>query len=1462
MSRQTLRGYADFPIRSFLVSDSLVRGRLLLLAFVCHVVAAGLPNQAYAYGELRLAHLDMEHGLSQSSIQAVVQDNDGFIWIGTQYGLNRYNGYHFHTLDNDPEDQHSLSDSRIQNLHLGRDGAIWVVTGTGLDRLTPETGHVDRIQPRFRSVMVSTPAPIREDRMGNLLVPAHDGVYVLAVGETRLHKIEFPVNAEPPRVMRTTATAVNAGQGFWVANGLGLWSLKAGQARPELILASDFSEAGAVQPGLAMLADGQIMFTDASGVRIIDPDSREILERISLMDKGYDSNRVDAVAVSDDGIVWLLLPEALVCRCDKQKVWHTVMELPRFNHPLGHARNQLEVVVDEQGKYWLSGQFGVVVFDLDQQSVQFLEHDSRRPGSLQPTTTNVGYKLFLDDQGNVWIGSGLGGISRFSPQSSRFKHIHEPVAGPPGAGENIVRALHEQVLGDQIKLWSGLDGAGLRLWVRGRDGRFELKQSYRTDSPESRRLPDDFISGIAVDPISDNVWIASQSGISTIDPESGAVIRRDSNAQLGLPGSAVAIRIARDARRLWIATSDCVRFYGFGADRIELVQHNEYCASAHNDNIGRFRAFDLFEARNGQLMATGRGGLLIMSADGQQGERHLPGGEQSGHPGNYIFSMTEHPEGVYWLGSRRHGLARFEPGVDQSVRWFTDADGLSDNTVYAIEPDDDGMLWISSNRGLTRFDPDRLTGRRFSTADGLQSLEFNNTVSQAGSSGTFYFGGINGVNAFVPGLIADHSVAPRLHLEHVEINGKAVSTEHGKMFRLEHDQNYVTIDYVGLHYSNPERNQYAYRLEGLEDEWVEAGSSRQARYPELAPGQYRFLVRAANSDGVWSAEHELLRLQIRQPPWLAPAALAIYVFIVMAIIALIAGVIIRRRRVLEALVLERTRKLAQKNRVVKHQARELEEMLEARTMLFANVSHEFRTPLTLIGAALEQLEKRPDDTGSIMLARRYQSRLLRLVNQLLDLSRLRLREAELESVAWSMKQMTEVTVEAFESLARSRGIKLWADLESGWVTRCAQGHVEKILLNLLSNAIKFTPSGGWVRVTLTGQGAFAVLTVSDSGVGIAEDKQAWIFERFHRVPASEENRIEGAGIGLALVREAARAIGGSIELDSMPGKGSSFQVRVPAQRQSSERSRSCDHDVSSPSTPLELESVQDDVSVNEDSARSHSDDLDEKGDALGTLLLVEDNSDLRQYLAGLLQEEWIVLQASNGHEAIALSTEQNIDIIVSDIMMPEMDGLELLSAIRDDIRTSHIPMLILTARQDDETWQRGLELSADEILGKPFDAEQLRLKLRNIMDSRRRVRDRIMAELQESIGEGEPENAGADRNINRRDRQFLHRVETWLESHFSDPDVTVSRMADDLAMDARTLQRKLRVLVDHSPGSLLQSYRLREACRLLAHSDIAVQQVAINCGFSSAQYFSRAFASSMGSTPTAWRETRRSMGGA
>ena len=1436
----------------------------LVLVFACHVFTAMLPNQAFAQGELRFAHLDMEHGLSQSSIQGVVQDNDGFIWIGTQYGLNRFNGYHFHTFDHDPDDEHSLSDSRIQNLYRGRDGAIWVVTGSGLDRLMPESGHIDRFEPRFRSAMVSTPALIREDRMGNLLVPTHDGVYFLPAGETRLRQIEFPVDAEPPE-MRTAATAVDADQGFWIVNGQGLWLLNSEDDTPELILAGHSSEVGRIESGLARLPGGQIMFTDASGIRVIDPKNREIVQRIDLEDKGYDSNRVDAVAVSDDGNVWLLLPEALVCRCGEQDVWRTVVELPRFNHPLGHARNHLEVVLDEQGKYWLAGQFGVVLFDLDQNAVQFLEHDSRRPGSLQPTTANVGYRLFLDDQGNVWVGSGLGGISRFSSQSMRFKHIHEPVSGPPGRGENIVRALHEQVIGDRIMLWSGLDGAGLRLWIRGRDGRYELHRRYRADAPESRRLPDDFINGIDVDSVSDNVWVASRSGISAIDPESGEVTRRYSNAQLELPGSAVAIRIARNARRLWIATGDCVYFYGFSADRFELVRQNKYCADVDKGSGGRFRAFDLFEARNGQLMATGRQGLLVMSADGRHGERHLPGGEQPSHPGNYIFSMTEYPEGVYWLGSRRHGLARFEPGAAQIVQWITDAEGLSDNTVYAIEPDDDGNLWISSNRGLTRLDPERLTGRRFTTADGLQSLEFNNTVSQVGTSGTFYFGGINGINAFVPRSIADHPVAPRIHLERVEINGKTVSKESTNLLRLEHDQNYVTIDYVGLHYSDPERNRYAYRLAGLEDEWVEAGPRRQARYPDLAPGQYRFLVRAANSDGVWSDEHKLLSFQVRRPPWLAPAALAVYAFIIMAIIAMIAAVTIRRRRLLEALVLERTKKLAQKNRVVKHQARELEEMLEARTMLFANVSHEFRTPLTLIGAALEQLERRPEESGSIKLARRYQRRLLRLVNQLLDLSRLKLRATEPETAPWPLEQMVDMTVQAFKPLADSRGIKLSADLEPGWIARCAQGHIEKILLNLLSNAIKFTPSGGCIRVQLTGKDTFAVLTISDSGVGIPEEKQAWVFERFHRVPANEENRIEGAGIGLALVKEAARAIDAVIELDSIPGQGSTFQVRVPAQHQPGGGSPSDVQGAAGLPDYSAFEPVQDDIRGNGGSERPRSDEQPEANDdALGTLLLVEDNSDLRKYLAGLLQEEWNVLQAGNGHEAIALSTEENIDLIVSDIMMPEMDGLELLSAIRDDIRTSHIPMLILTARQDNETWQRGLELSADEILGKPFDTEQLRLKLRNIMNSRRRIRDRIMAELNESsgAGAGQEDNVEDDQNISRRDRQFMRRVERWLENHFSESDITVSRMADDLAMDARTLQRKLRVLTDHSPGSLLQNYRIGEACRLLSDSDIAVQQIAANCGFSSAQYFSRTFAKFMGCTPTAWRETKRSMGDA
>ncbi len=827
------------------------------------------------------------------------------------------------------------------------------------------------------------------------------------------------------------------------------------------------------------------------------------------------------------------------------------------------------------------------------------------------------------------------------------------------------------------------------------------------------------------------------------------------------------------------------------------------------------------------------------------------------------MSMVQDPMGRLWLGTRQ-GLYLAELSDDYQtltvVRSWTVSDGLADDVIYGVLVASPQSVWVSTNRGLSRiFSADvaieDVEISNFGLADGLPTYEFNSRATYQDSDGQFFFGSINGFVSFSAKTLALQSRPPVPWLRQVEVNANAVKWNTAEQTkRLAYDENNLTVHYTGIHTGTGQGNQYAFRLEGLQDDWVQAGQVRIARFYQLPPGEYHFWLKATNGDGNWSEPTRLLSATIQPPPWATDLAYGAYTAAILLVVMLFVTASMRRRRELERLVVERTKALEQQTDLVAKQADALEQALEARTLFFANISHEFRTPLTLIQAAVDQLEPANGEGDAKNLAMRYLQRLTRLVNQLLDLSRLRLSGTQEASEPWSVNHIVLVTVDGFQFLAEQRHVALDLKAQGFFETRVDQASVEKILLNLVSNALKYTEAGDHVTVSVQGSSDRVQISVADTGQGIEKDQQAIIFERFERVPSQETLMREGSGIGLALVKEAVNAIGGSIVLESTPGEGACFTVEFPAVMVEESTGRAKPTNAYLSGNRLEMDqsllahSIKD-AQANGEPVTSEL-DLPEQ-----SILVVEDNKDLRQYLAGLLSPAWRVYQAEHGKEALEVVASQDIDVILADIMMPEMDGLTLLKHLREDFNTSHIPFLLLSARHDAETRLLGLTLAADDFLTKPFLPEELKLKLRNVMRSRALLRQAIHEELRLSGHVDLPNpTTSTDGYLSPNDHKFLKRLEAWIETHYGDPEFSVSEMASDLAVNERTLQRKIRALTDLTPVNFVNRYRLQKAKEALRSHRQTIQEIAFSVGFNSQQSFARAFKQHFGITPSQWRQ--------
>lgn len=1403
----------------------------------------GLLLAVEAMADLPFERISMADGLSQSSVQAMAQCQDGFLWIGTQYGLGRFDGYRFRTWRHLPDDPASLSDSVIHDLLRSHDGLLWVGTRHGLNRFDPRTGQAERF-------FADLPSPVGwgGSQRVDIIEEADDGRLFIEVGgqmaywspeSERIEIIPWALDVDSQQAGQRSALLDHSGR-LWAHNARGLWRQSADGSVMQLVISAEARPERPLYRSLAITRQGHLAVATDQALIIVNPDPVVEVSRFTLEDMGYETGRLNAVFTASDGSMWLAMTTRLVRLWPEQRRWETLFDGGRIRAD-ADTRQRIDWLEHPNGDIWLGSQYGLARWQASSGKVELFGHDPRDPMSVPPTTMGSGYVVFADEGGSIWVGSRLGGLARLSALSARFEHIVDrshPDEVPLG-GHNVIRGIAEQPLDGRDYLWLALDHGGVRQLERMADGSYRRLAQYHSLAEPDQRLPSNEIWGVATDPETGWVWLLESQQLVAIDAREQAVVARfDTRSNPGR-GRNFTMTMAPDGSALWVGGSESITQFVFTADRRSL-ETGWHCVCPRGDRPNNLLLLD----EDRLLVASQYGiGLIDFSLGGESRFLAL---EAVGE----VFGLARHHESGWWIGSREEGLGHARlvdrPGQPPrfDVRWYGREHGLVDDTIYAILPQPDGQLWMSSNRGLMRWNPGTLQVRHFTPMDGIQALEFSNTVAHVGPSGRYYFGGINGINLFRPNEVVSPSSPPRLHLEEVSIAGQAISPAEldDSPLQLGHDQNDLEVRYVGIKLADPGRVRYAYRLDGLDRDWIEAGSERRVRYAGLRPGQYQFYARAANSDDVWTDDKLLLSFAIQSPPWLTAWAYLGYALSLLMILAVTFGLHRRRRRTLEAQVRQRTAELTEQQQLVRQQAAELGRALEARTLFLANVSHEFRTPLTLIEASLQRLEGEGADASVIARGRRYLRQLLRMVDQLLDLSRLRFSHDPLTGPRWALAPVVKVTVEAFRSLAAQRSIALETDIEPAWSTRCNQPDVEKILLNLLTNAIKFTPPGGRVHVRLSGQGDRVQLAVSDSGPGIDPEEQKLIFERFHRVDSSHREGVSGAGIGLALVREAATALGGEVSLESALGQGSTFVVSLPGEIGEAERS---DGRLFSQES-LELDTAL--LQPGPDEALKLQPPSAEP-ERLGSLLVVEDQAELRAHLAELLGSQWKVLTAADGEEGLRLARRHGPDLIVSDIMMPGMDGFQLLTLLRQDEQTSHIPVLLLTARQDSATRLKGFSLSADDFLAKPFDIKELRLRLRRMHHNRERLRRRLVGQA--------PAAEEPDSDLAPRDRKLLEAINAWLETHCADGDLKVERVADAVAVERRTLQRKLKALTGLTPAAYIRHFRMQRASRLLVATERSVQDIAISCGFASPQHFSRSFSQHYAMPPDQWRKQRQ-----
>ncbi|HLO59666.1 MAG TPA: two-component regulator propeller domain-containing protein [Bacteroidales bacterium] len=1409
--------------------------QLLFLLCACLVTNYGQQPS------LRLENLSISQGLSQSEVNCINQDSDGFIWIGTLNGLNKYDGYDVTIYRRNTEIPNSISNNYIQSIFEDNAGNLWIGTlGGGLNRY-------DKFKDSFTPFKHDAADPktiannyvsfITQSKSGELLIATQHGLSVLDDPNS---------DVRPPAFRNYLDFEINAvledeNGILWLATWNGLYKTSHKKGQTPVILAHythNPENSGSIASN-----DVLSLFRDKQGNIWIGTNNG--LDKLVR-------NRDD----SDNGATFTHYQNRAGCKdC-----------LPN---------NQVLALYEDKSGKLLIGTRGGGLSYFDKTTGRFITYRAKKyiPGSLSNNSVKC---IFEDRRGVLWIGTLGGGVDKMDLLMKKFSTYEITLNNDP-TPSNFIRAIYED---EDNLLWIGTLDGGLYTFDRRTETYKQLslldnENEYGTNKSVARHS----IYGKNVFSIirgnKDELWIGTNGGVNILNKKTGLfkhLIRDYQNPDSLISNSVFAI-VKDDDGSFWVGTWGGLHHYlsGEKGSKPRFVRYTNSAidSTSLSDNIIRHLYND--PLNSDIWVSTMNGGLnrLVKSGNDIRFIRYRQNGDDpSGISSNEVNMVLRSHAGDLWIATS-DGLNKLVPGNDPyhcSFIKYREKDGLAGNNVLSILEDNNGNLWIGTNKGLSKFNPAVPEFSSFDQNDGLKSNEFSEHTCFLSRSGEMFFGTVEGFNSFYPDSIRKNNNIPTTKITNLLIFNQKVpigkwkkdrvilknSITQTKEIVLSYRDNVFTIEFSALHFASPAKNRYAYKMQGFNDDWLYTGSgNRKATFTNLKGGKYTFMVKATNNDGTWQKEPTVLKIQITPPIWKSWPFFIFYIFVLIAIaLAIYKEVSIREKLKSE---------VALKN-LEKEKAEELNQM---KLQFFTNISHEFRTPLTLIISPVEDLigtiKGNSFLKGQLQVIYRNAKYLLRLINELMDF-----RKAETGS--WNIKASRNDVVSfvrdvfsSFSDIAEKRNITFLfrSDLDEMdiWFDREV---LIKILNNLIYNAFKFTADGGRIEISIRSKSSEALsafqysyeiknddktleeyisIIVTDNGVGISESSIANIFNRYYQVGSSDSVRHIGSGIGLALTKNLVLLSSGEITVSSERNRGTQFVVRLPigdAHLDASEK------------TTNETDPNIDINSQLTEETQEIQNLADEEGDfrelSEGPLILVvEDNSDMRHFIKQNLEKKFRVLEAVDGNEGFKLATENIPDLVVSDVIMPGMDGIQLCKKLKKDILTSHIPVVLLTALSAISNQIEGLETGADEYISKPFNYRLFEIRIRNLIQSRKKLRECFGREI---------EIESKDFTLNWRDQEFMDHAIKLVKEKIAEPLLSVDSLSKELGMSRIHLHRKLTALTDQTPSEFIRTIRLKEAARLLSQNRLTVSEIAYQVGFTAPSYFSTCFVKQFGVSPS------------
>ena len=1423
----------------------------------------------------QIKYFSVSNGLAQGNVMSILQDQKGLMWFSTWNGINKFDGYTFKNYKIFQETTYSFESNRIGNIVESKYGDIWCTTYDGQACLfdVKTEKFIDVLQPLTRSLNHSNHViRILSLKKGIAWILCKDG-YTYRADEQQCKdgKGISPYSIFNGNLKGNQVYTVfqDSEEDEWVLTDKGITIVGKKtldtdfpfrhiiQWKENIYLAAEHGKLAGYDfktrqlkfidvpypyrniANLTIIGKDTLALATDNGLILYTPGNNKF-RQINIQTPTQHSNYVESVYQDRHGDIWVFSNTPGIIRLNMAANEKEHLVTPR-DELVKHERKSRKIIFeDNTNTLWMlptEGNFSY--YDRKEKKLKPLVIDINHPKSIFSPLVRV---HTIDNQGNAWMASARGVYKlSFSPQSFHFNQTDH---------EAETRAFLRDSGG---RLWSASKSNHVRIYAP--DGNLEGYLSKQGDIIKEQAHFFEDIYDFMEDQ-EHNIWMGSKgSGLYLLkkqDTGKYSVHHYQYNPEepYSISGNDVYTIFQDTRKRIWVGC------FGGGLNLIKQTGNGEIQFINCNNELKNYPTTYGTKIRNiaggpeGVIFVGTTSGLITFASDFKRPEEikfyrnnHRTGDTHSLNANDIMQIYTDRHNTTYvmsFTGGVNKIISGPLLGEDIQFKGYDKKDGLASDLMLSMIEDNSGQLWFVSEIALSKFNPDKETFENYQLNSTYQDFNFSEALPVINARHQIVLGTDKGFLEVMPDKMKKSSYVPPIIFTSLRIQGHPVEQSIDNLAELElkTSQRNVTFQFAALDYVAPEHIQYAYRLEGLEKEWNEAGNNRSASYINLPAGEYRLQVKSTNSDGVWTDNIYSLPVRVLPTFWETYWAWVFYSILFILFTATIVYVLFYIYR-------------------LRHRVDMEKQLTDIKLRFFTDISHELRTPLTLISSPVaEVLENEPlSPTAREYLTVVHQNteHMLHLMNQILDFRKIQNQKMKLLVEKKDLISLLRKSMDNFKLIAKEKNMdyRLVTPVQSvyGWVDK---DKFEKIFFNLLSNAFKYTPPGKAITIKVIPKEESVDIEVKDEGIGIVPDKQRVLFQRFESLV--KQNILQpSSGIGLSLAKEMVEMHHGSIQVSSQPGVGSTFTVTLPLQQKVFEEDMQAEFILD--------DDKQETVSAANglDGENAYMEETEMTDSDCNSILVVEDNNELRHFLKSSLSGSYNVITASNGKEGLQRAIDNVPDLIISDVMMPIMDGLEMIGQIKANHNICHIPIIVLSAKASLDDRIAGLEHGIDDYITKPFSSTYLKIRITSLLRQRKELQEMYMAKLTAgkdvALADDIPEPSQPQ--ITPHDKLFMEKVMEFMEEQMDNPDLTIEQFAEKLLLSRTIFYQKLKSIVGLSPVNFICQIRIKRAVQLFDSGEYNISQIAYMTGFNDPKYFSRCFKKIVGVPPSEYKEKKQ-----